>query len=534
MPITCTVTVVDVNGRALPGASVSLGGARGSTDLASGTWSTVVAEPPPPLTLTVDHPYHVPETCAFSGDLRTSAWNNSLVARSVTGPDVLLTVVLGRMDTSATTIRTAGEITALMATKARDPGGVLLFESPRFRGVLAYLLHWNDQHRVQVPLPELLPATPVAPGTRGWKRLQAEEMTADLAAYGRFYWLEHAARPSRPRFAVAVWSPNLTHDTPPSALDYVVFYSPTTAIPDYTAATYPHGLVNAAAPFQKYLELARKYLLDEYFFAYQMVAQRNRAVLVVPVGDAGELGPFASGEGLLRALREIGLFLHRQCRTSRLGLRPPTGSRVELAGPNVRATVTPVEATNFGSVPAVGKVAVAGFSTGLGFVKRLMPDGGWPVSLGSVLWGVPGGPGQDPRGDWRRSWRELWDLDGFHPGTGGWPAYLDLVHRWRREDESRVLRSYHTSSRVPPDPLHDAHPVWAHLRGRKLDVQRTLPPVAGIGRAQQLQNDRWTSVIMDDSYLGGSSDHLPLFIGAHETTPRVGFPHALRLTALGR
>lgn len=85
-------------------------------------------------------------------------------------------------------------------------------------------------------------------------------------------------------------------------------------------------------------------------------------------------------------------------------------------------------------------------------------------------------------------------------------------------------------SRVPPNPRTDAHPIWKYLRGTKLDVERVLPSVAGIGTAQQLQNRRWTSLIMDDSYLSGGSNQLPEWIDPHHTTPRIGFPHALRVT----
>ncbi|MEV5750526.1 hypothetical protein AB0L00_22120 [Actinoallomurus sp. NPDC052308] len=533
MPINCTVSVVDVNGRPLAGASVSLGAARGVTD-AAGTWTTVIADPGAPITLEVDDSYHVKEVCAFEGDPRTAMWNNALVSRTINGADLLLSVRLGRMDTSPTTSRSDAELAALMTTKARDPGAVLLWKPPRFPNVLSYRTQWNDQREVRVPRPQLLPSTAVPPGTKGWNRLQSDPAVADLAAFGRFYWLEYSPRPSRPRWVVAVWSPNLPDERPPATLDYVVFYSPTTANEEYTAATYPYGLVYAAAPFQKYLELAKKYLLDEFFFAYEMVAQRDRAVLVMPIGDAGDIGPWASGEGLLRLLREVGLFLHRQCRTSRLGLRPPTASPVELAGPNMRGATVPVVAGSFGDAPAVGKVAVAGFSTGIGPVKGIMPDGGWNTSLGSVLWGVPAGNGADPRRLWRESWRELWDLDGFHPATGGWPTYLDLLQTWARANESRVVRSYHTSGRVPPDPRKDPHPVWKYLRGPGLDIDLSLPAVAGIGRAQQLQNARWTSVTMDDSYLDGGSVDLPGWLDPHHTTPRVGFPHALKITTVGR
>lgn len=210
----------------------------------------------------------------------------------------------------------------------------------------------------------------------------------------------------------------------------------------------------------------------------------------------------------------------------------------------------------FGPMPAVGKVAVGAFSTGITAVKTLMCEKGWDfstvelgatgkgqctpttrrrrVTLQSTLWGVPAGNGVTPTTAWRESWRELWDLDGFHPASGGWPPYLDLLQRWLGENQNRLLRSYHTSSRVPPNALTHPHPVWKYLTGPKLDVRITLPPVAGVGGAQQLQNDRWTSVTADDLYLAGGSDEVPVFIDPHATTPRVGFPHALSLSKVGR
>nr|BFE79269.1 hypothetical protein GCM10020093_018700 [Planobispora longispora] len=174
-------------------------------------------------------------------------------------------------------------------------------------------------------------------------------------------------------------------------------------------------------------------------------------------------------------------------------VRPPDGAgRAEPARQHRGRRVG-----GFGAVPAVGRVAVAGFSTGITAVKTLMCERGWDIStvelwstakglctpvakrrnvtLDSSLWGVPAGGGVVPSGAWRESWQELWDLDGFHPSAGGWPPYLDLLQRWLGENGSRVLRSYHTSSRVPPDPLTDPHRVWKHLTGPKLDVRISLP-----------------------------------------------------------
>ncbi|WRZ91541.1 carboxypeptidase-like regulatory domain-containing protein [Streptomyces sp. NBC_01007] len=531
-----TVTVIDVNNRPLANAQVTLGTISGVTD-GAGRWSTdATFDPAQPLTLKVDHAYHVLEKSTFTGLPGVAEWDNPLVTPVSSGTEVSLGVRLGRMDTSPVLKLTDEQVAALMKTPQRDPDAVRLFDVPRFNGVVGYHLHWNDQKEVQVPRAQLLPSKAVAPGTRSWHRLLSKGEDADLAAYGRFYWLEYAPRPSRPRYAVAVWSPNLPFPVPPPALDYVVFYSPTTQNEEYKDATYPYGLVNASAPFQKYMELAKKYLLDEFFFAYQMVAQRNRAVLVMPIANYGDLGPFASGEGLLRALREIGLFLHRQCRTSVKGVRPPRPSNPsELAGPNLRSNTPAILDDSFGSVPAVGSVAVSGFSTGITPVKSLMSENGWAVSLDSMLWGVPAGPGAMPQSVWRKTWRELWDLDGFHPATGGWPPYLDLLQRWLTEQPDRVLRSYHTSSRVPPNPLTDPHKVWKYLAAPALDIKISLPWVEGIGNAQQLQNSHWTSFTARDLYLidGEGQDQLPLFIDAHHTTPRVGFPHALKLTKVG-
>ncbi|RKS76084.1 hypothetical protein BZB76_1433 [Actinomadura pelletieri DSM 43383] len=548
MAVNYIVSVGDVNGRPLPAARVRLGPATGLTDPAGRFTASLDLDPAQQVTLEVDDAHHVPERCVFLGLPGSSDWDNALVAPTRSGADVLLAVTLGRMDTSPTRNLSAEERAALMKTRGRDPGGALLFDVPRFAGIRGYDGHWNDKHAMHVPRRQLLPSTPVAPGTPGWGRFQSDMADADPAAFGRFFWLEYPARPSRPRWVVAVWSPNLPDEKPPASLDYIVFYSPHTQKSNFAEVTYPYGLAKDG-PSQTYLDLAKRYMLDTYYFVYSMIAQRSRAVLVMPISDFGDLGPFTRGEGLYRALREVGLFLHRQCRTSRLGLRPPRPPNVlELAGPNLRVNTPSIAADSFGPVPTVGKVAVGGFSTGISPVKGLMPESGFTVStrntpFDSSLWGVPPGGGTIPLSSWRNSWHELWDLDGFHPDTGGWPAYLDLLLRWARENEARAVRTYHSSDRVPPDPLTHPHKVWKYLTGSGLDVKVTLPAVAGIGRAQQLQNARWTSVTMDETYQRDGAHERPPLIDAatdprhpdtHHTSPRVAFPLFLQLTTLGR
>jgi hypothetical protein len=252
----------------------------------------------------------------------------------------------------------------------------------------------------------------------------------------------------------------------------------------------------------------------------------------MPICKHGDWGPFASGEAMLRLLREVSVFLHRQARTSSLGVRPPSDNPDELAGPNLRRFGIPLTAPDFGKVPTVGRVAVSAFSTGAVALKTLMTDRAWNTALGSAMWGVPSGNGPDPRTVWSTAWRELWDMDGFHPDTGGWNPYLDQLKGWFSADPQRIARLYHSSGRVPPDPMTDPHAVWKLLRGGGLDVDRSVSQ-GGLW-ARFLQNKRFTSLRMSDSYVApGPGGEQPSFLDAHHTTPRVAFSHAASVTKLG-
>ncbi len=55
---------------------------------------------------------------------------------------------------------------------------------------------------------------------------------------------------------------------------------------------------------------------------HELAARQNPAVIVLPICAHGDWGPFASGSGILRLLREVAVFSHRECRTSSLGSPP--------------------------------------------------------------------------------------------------------------------------------------------------------------------------------------------------------------------
>ncbi|GAA1739226.1 hypothetical protein [Luedemannella helvata] len=534
MPLNCTVIVLDVNGTPVPGAQVAVGAQRGATDQA-GRWATTLADPTATPLIQVNHPNYVPENQAYAGDMRTATGMNPLVSRAVAGDDVTLTVRLGRLDTVPAREFPPEEITAILGDKgARDPHAALLWKWPGNPQVHTYAGHWNTTRTVWRAAAVPLAATaPVDPPT-GWARFVHDKVDVNIAAYGRFYWLLYPGQGSQPQHLVAVWAPHLNSPTPLPALDFVMYYSPHTA--EYTK-TYPYGLVGSTTPIQQYFELGKKYLLDEFYFIFELLAWRNRSVVVMPICNHGDWGPWGSGEAVYRLLREVSLFLHRQARTSNLGIRPAdANSPEELAGPNLRRFGIGLHAPDFGAIPAVGKVAVSGFSTGIAPVKTLMNSANWNTGLGSALWGVPTGAGADnPQALWAAAWRELWDMDGFHPATGGWRPYLDLLQRWFGADATRVVRSYHSTGRVPPDPLTDPHPVFTALRGGGLDADVPSPPTSGALWARFLQNRRWTSMRMSDSYVApGPGGEQPSFLDAHHTMARIAFAHAASVTTVGR
>jgi hypothetical protein len=528
--ISCAFNVINANGEPIEGATVRVGAVLGSTDQ-NGGWITSLDASP--SSIEIAHLYYVPERVSFNGSLRDADWNNALVRRdNISGDTTTLTVTLGRLDTCPTVELPEPRIEAISKAPPYDPDATLIFRPPRFsNGAKAYRFQWNDIRTVHVARPALLPDPPYAELPKGWARFLSDPIEVDLAALGRFFWLQYPLRPSSPKWVVAIWSPNLSASAPLEALDFVVFFSPHT---QSYVAKYPYGLVpDTKPPDQQYMTLGKKYLVDEYCFVPQLLARRNQSVMVMPICNRGEWGPFASGEGLMRLLREVSLFLHRQCRTSQLGVMKPTDDPDSLAGLNQRTIVRPLISGSFGVVPKVGRVALGGFSTGIAVVKQVLST--WPVSLAQKFWGVnstSGGPSSQAL--WEATLRELWDLDGYHPHTGGWPAYLDQIASWYSADQGRRLRLYHSSGRVPPDPSVDAHKLYKLLRA-EVRLDKAIPSTPGVGAARILQGDRWTVVRMDDTYVDhGPPAESPPFDDAHHTTPRIGFSHAAGVTTIGK
>lgn len=507
--------VSDVNGQAIPNATVEVAGHSsavtgrdGRVDLAD-LGAGIVA---------VRHPDFVAErsTVVPAG----GSWRTDNPLFSGDG-GTQLDIRLGRLSPVPVAQLTEAAVSALIRAK-RAPNAALLFTPPRFPKLRAYLRHWNDTREVHVARHPLLPTQPST--SPGWGRFAHDKPTVDLPSLGRFFQLAWGNPPSSPPQLVTVWSPNLANPAPLESIDFVVFYTPSTSA---ISAAFPFGLEPTLPPNQPSLDLGVKYMANEYFFVHQLLARRNRAVVVMPIGKKGNYGPSATGEGMLRLLREVTLFLHREDRTSSAGNLHLESVPDLLAGSSARDRWIP--ASTPGPLPRVGRVAVSGFSYGIAPVKQVMAL--WGSGERRDLWGVPPTePGAFAT--WQHAFREVWDLDGSHGNTGGLQPFLSQLSSWFLADPDRVSRLYHSAFTGWIKPTNDLPSiVRADPIRLKTSVQAGSPTVS----ATEYAGTRWSVVNFADAYVSGGSDtEAPHLSDAHHAVPKVGFSHATALTRVGR
>ncbi|HEY1796174.1 MAG TPA: carboxypeptidase-like regulatory domain-containing protein [Stellaceae bacterium] len=545
MPGQTALQVIDANGNPVAGAAVTMPGSSFNAKTDKTGAATLPVGGGQALTMRVTHPNFVTEDVAFKPDVATGKWNNALVSRTASGGNASLRLQLGRCAVVPTVVMSDSDVEALAKkpASAADPKAALLFEPPAHPGLHAYRFQWWAEWDTRCARKTLLPTSTPAATAKGWDRFQTETVKGvQPANHGRFFWLTYPQQPADNQFVVAVWSANLPENqkNPVSTLDMWVFYSPTTQT---YQGNYPFGLVpdpHGGPANQPYMSLASRYLLNEYGFIYETAAKDNPAVLVMPICRRGDWGPFASAEGVYRLLREVAVFLQRECRTSFLGRSQKGYVAIDgLAGASLRDPKAPgIEADDFGQTPAVGSVGVGFFSTGAAPAKQVMatrPGGGVAGGLNSQLWGTPAGSGADPNAAWTASWTELWDMDGFHPNTGGWTNYVKLLGQWYGQSSSRKFRLCHSSGRSPPDPKTSSDPFWQSLVKAGLTVDQTVPASGAFGTAHELQGTRWAAVRFDNSYIdGGAQGVYPELYGkdAHHATCVVGFSYGRALTSL--
>ena len=247
------------------------------------------------------------------------------------------------------------------------------------------------------------------------------EREIDLAdrRVGAFLWLEYGAvgsapSASDPRFLIALWAPPAPARIPPEGLDYIVFYSPTTAIAAYPPSRHPFRtnypyIVKPGSLDQPYIDLAYRYILDGRFFAPSLIASGKPCILVMPIfpnciqTPDDQFQPFDSQAGTYRLLREVARFLHREG----YGVTPDlldTWNGREYAGASKLPTL-PASPTAT-PIPPIRNVALAGYSNSSACLARVVNQGGVRNPRH-----YPPGHFEAPASAFQGPWREIWGLD---------------------------------------------------------------------------------------------------------------------------
>ena len=227
------------------------------------------------------------------------------------------------------------------------------------------------------------------PNLDEWDRFFYTESSIDPSQNGNFIWLEYGNGSgkgnNRVRFLVALWVPKTKFNRGSyqflGSLDFIVFFSPSTRNVNFPSdefpytANYPYQLMKPKQPDkgkrstevrQPYVGAGHLYLFSQYFFSYQLLASGKKAVLVMPIFPPfheGEWGPFASQSGLMRLLKEVCHFLHKQLYTTHLYSLSDSGFTEAVSFNNKSKKNLMAQ---FSPIPQVGRVITSSLSAGIG------------------------------------------------------------------------------------------------------------------------------------------------------------------------
>jgi hypothetical protein len=295
----------------------------------------------------------------------------------------------------------------------------------------------------------------------GWGSFMATATAIDPKIKDHFTWLEWAPPGGSPsslnRYLVALWRRRSSTLPGSAPRDVIIFYTPNTSdsrgyLPDNPPyrGSYPYALnqsENVRRLTQQYVTLGLRYLFNEKFLAYQMLASARDALLIVPIQPAAKWEVFRLRDGVQRLLTEAILYDHRQrlvpdADSSVLDTAPPRNVRGGISARTVFAKHLPP--------PVQGTVVTAGFSAGMEAVKNLIISTG--TSYTSRSWNDESKNSYFADSTkFIASWREIWDFDGSANVVGSDATWARTLAEWKRADgheingvSDRVARCYHT------------------------------------------------------------------------------------------
>jgi hypothetical protein len=356
---------------------------------------------------------------------------------------------------------------------------------------------------------------------KGWGVFAARAAAIEPRMRGQFTWLEWAPPGGSPsalnRYLVGLWWPRSSVVPGAAPRDAIIFFSPTTRQPPYLGdsapyhANYPYALNQGDGKdpqqlAQRYIGLGLRYVFNEKFFSYQLLAAARDALLIFPIQPAGHWEVFQRPGGIRRLLAESMLYEHR------VRLAPdPSGDTLDTApaGQMGEGTFVRTSVAQHLPPPALGTVVTAGFSAGMAPVKELVYSTGASVAGSARSWKDEIGDSYsaDPT-DLAASWREIWDFDGSANAIGTIGAWAGTLATWQHASghytggrSDRVARCYHSDyTGWSAASLSTMNPML----GDPLPETGASVPASGSARAAERVGTNGTAVWFSKGYLAGN------------------------------
>lgn len=503
------------------------------------------------LTVTVEHPDYVTQVVTVRLATLPYYWDNRNCELVTTPARTDLTITLGRVRQAPVTAEPFGGKTSGDQPGVFYRGGA---RGAREYAVIGSFLRLPTKIRTlaDAAAPGGPPTTLTVAGRDGWDRFTTADATITLGDHGGYLWLEYGSvtgkRLKEPRFLIAVWAPALSGPIPPEGLDYIVYYSPSTATRDFPRSAYPYRTHYPYTVFpentkkQPYVDVAYRHLVLDHVYAFAPTAAGRPAIVVMPVFPAVPDGrdahlqmwqPFNSQEGVHRLLLEVSQFLHGFGHAPGStfgrwqGASAPEGGLPALPVPPAFSAVNQPR-------PKIRNVTLAGFSSGV--------SGLFPVIGRTALADPSRYPSLLFAGDataFADLWRELWDLDFDLDGQATGIKRADLekgLLGWLRGGRDRRLRMHHSGYTTG-----DVRPATLFPALARLPKTVTAPTPAGTAWAEEWRDPagRWSSAFYSSAYLRAKDrprDLQPFFPkltesakGVHPFAAAIGFGHAARL-----
>ncbi|HDR8155214.1 TPA: hypothetical protein QC057_004227 [Bacillus cereus] len=515
------------------------------------------------LTFTVEHPDYVTQRVTVKIDSVPFYWDNRGCELTMTPTSADLKIIMGRVRQAPITAPPFGNKTKGDMPGVFYRGGV---SGSKHYAILEELMNQTITVRTleDAALSRGLPkrrrigdfSMLKNAAANGWDRFNTIDLPVRLNANGGFLWLEYGSvsgkRLKEPRFLIAVWAPALTGAIPLDGLDYIVYFSPSTANGKFPRSSFPFRVNYPYTVFpnntmkQPYVDLAYRHLFFDAVLAQASIASKKPAIIVMPIFPAVPdkeskqmWQPFNSQEGMHRLLLEITQFLH--------GFGYATGSDFSRwQGSSAPENQLPAVARPPSSSainqprPKIRNVTVAGFSNSIIGVFSLINKSELvdKTKYPPAFFGVPGAL---PTKQFTDIWREIWDIDFElnEEGTGIKRNVLEksLIAWLNAGISNRRLRMYHSGYTTDNVRPAKKFPALAALPKTVI-----APPAADNAWAEEWRDPfgRWSLAFFSTAYLQANTRPpdttkpvMPLRTEKKDTvhpfSSSIGFGHAAKL-----